>query len=945
MKKIYFLISLVIILILLANVYYYTDIYKKQVAFQKNFLSKQTQVTGYEIDRYGDRFESDLNYIPFSEDLDLFFENKILQNAIITKLEFFYTKFENLVTNISLYDDQNNVYMLFRDRRNNFISDIYTTHSQRQLLNRHQIVQTNSEYFYHLPYFKNNVVVGNLVITIDYLKYIESVFEASYLKDIQWQWLIDMDGNVLFNNVASEDEFRITRIDEIVEGITNEDFNAEIQHKAYINGEEKDIISAYYPVYILYREFGIIFSTQSDIILRSIIQNSLIISILTIVLISLLIGMFIMYIKSQKREWNALKESEDALNNIIETLPIGIIVVDENHNIKKVNEAARELFAGEHEVQEGYKLNDWFFSKEDVQTEGVGEQYYLNNIISYKHENLEYALLREEIPLVIKGEKLFMQALVDITDIEKARKQKAIAVKTKSEFLANMSHEIRTPLNGIIGLTDSIDRKNLTRKQKEFVSSIKKSADLLLSIVDDILTFSKIEAGEMMLEEIPFNLREEIEHATKFLASKAREKKIDFKLEIADEVPEKQIGDPFKMRQIISHLCDNAIKFTGKGAVKVSISLVDNTAGKLILKFVIEDTGIGIPKDKIMHIFDSFTRYDSSRSHKLEGTGLGTTLSKEMIELLKGEIKVESPSGMSSKPECPGTRFTYTIESFSDERVPKNIPTEKITSYAHINVLIVKDNDDLGQNIGEVMRNFGVHIKTNFIQDKTINLIESNLESGKDRYHVLILRDSATFDAFKLAQELYDRKLCEKFLIILTSSNDRKGNYVRSKKLGIDYYLIEPCDHSELFNILQDNFPNIKLSVKGGLLVSKLRKDIHILVAEDNLINQKVAQTFFKNLGYEIDIAENGKQVIEMTNNKDYDIVFMDVMMPELDGWDATRAIRENGKTMPIIAITADVSEEAKDRAKAEGMNDYIPKPVKIDEIKRVLLRWFSETS
>ncbi len=177
----------------------------------------------------------------------------------------------------------------------------------------------------------------------------------------------------------------------------------------------------------------------------------------------------------------------------------------------------------------------------------------------------------------------------------------------------------------------------------------------------------------------------------------------------------------------------------------------------------------------------------------------------------------------------------------------------------------------------------------------------------------------------------------------MASSNDKKGNYVRSRKLGIDYYLIEPCNGSEFFNIFQENFPNIKMTTKNTEQLTRLRKDIEILVAEDNLINQKVNKTFFKNLGYEIDIAENGKIAVEMTEKKDYDIVFMDIMMPEMDGWEATGLMRDKGKDFPIVAITADIGNEARDRAKEEGMNDFIPKPVRIEEIKRVLLRWFSE--
>ncbi len=943
MKKIYLLISLVILLIIAANIYYYLNIYQKQVSFQKSFLSKQTQIAGYDMERYGSQFVSDLNYIPFSEDVTRFFFDEETMVSVSNKLEFFYSKFEDLVTSINLYDNDKHVYSLFKDRRNKYISDEYTSHSQKELLNRDQIRYVNQEYLYYLPVFKDNVVTGNLVVSIDYIKYIESVFEDSYLDSIQWQWLIDLDGNVLYHNLGTN-EVKFGRVQDITAEI-QEGYQNAMQHYAIVDGREQELISAYYPVFLLRRNFGIVFSLPSEVILKTIINNAIMISIFTVLLLALIIGLFIMYIKAQKKEWENLKESEVALNRIIETLPIGVIIVDERQNIRKVNRSAQALFKDEHEIKEGYKLDDWFFRKSRSDHSGESGTDYLNDVLSFRRNNKEYSLLRREIPLVSKGEKLFLEALVDITDIEKARRQKAIAVKTKSEFLANMSHEIRTPLNGIIGLTENLDKKNLTPKQTEFISSIKKSAELLLSIVDDILTFSKIEAGEMFLEEIPFKLREELKHATKLIAPKAREKKLEFNLMIADNVPDKLIGDPFKIRQIISHLGNNAIKFTSKGTINIKVNLLESKTGRIVLEFIIEDTGIGIPREKLTTIFDSFTQFDPSNSRRFGGTGLGTTLSREMVELLNGEVKAESPSGISSDINFPGSRFTFTIEVYSDERIEKKIPSDKITSYAHINALIIKDNHHKGQNLSDVFNNFGINAKVNFFQEKTINLIESNLENGKERFHLLVLRDSQTFNALDLAEKLYEKKLTENFFIIITSINDRKGNYVRSKKLGVDYYLIEPCDNSELFNIIQDNFNNIKLSLTKGPQLSKLRKDIEILVAEDNLINQKVAQTLFKNLGYEIEIAENGTCVLEMIPQKDYDIIFMDVMMPEMDGWEATRAIRGLGKKMPIVAITADVSDEARQKAMDEGMNDYIPKPVKIDEIKRVLLRWFSETS
>jgi len=244
-----------------------------------------------------------------------------------------------------------------------------------------------------------------------------------------------------------------------------------------------------------------------------------------------------------------------------------------------------------------------------------------------------------------------------------------------------------------------------------------------------------------------------------------------------------------------------------------------------------------------------------------------------------------------------------------------------------------------------MLNNFGVKARLNFYHEKSINLIEANIQEEKDRNHIILLRDSINFDAFEFVEKLNEKKLIGKFLVIVTSSNDQKGNYVRSRKLGIDYYLIEPCQGSELFDILQDNFPNVRVAQTGSVLKSKLRKEVSILLAEDNLMNQKLARSFFKNLGYEIDIAENGVEVVKMVDEKDYDIIFMDVMMPEMDGWDAAKEVRKKDYNMPIVPITADFSEDAKARAKMEGMNDFISKPVRIEELKRVLMRWFTESS
>lgn len=942
MKKIYILIPAFIVLLILANIYYYLNIYDHQVSYQKNILLKQAQIASSEIERTGYLFESDLNYIIFSENFLDFFSKPEQQSASIKKLQLFYSKYEELVSNIIYFDNKKNVYNLFRDRKNKFISDIYVAHNQRNLSRIDQINLLSGEYLFSVPVFENNTVVGNLVVTIDYIGVIASIYQKSYLEGIQWQWLIDTEGNILYNNYGKRAELVISTVNSIANEISD-DVSDAIQHIATINGEEQEIISAFYSIRFLRRDFGVIFSIHSDLILKSIINNSISIAFISTLLIVLIILLFYFHLRESRKDYQTLHQSEDSLLRIMDTIPIGMIIYDQDKVVRRMNQFALELFAHE-EVVVKKKLGNWYTSVLKNPSRRSKKEF-LDEVISYKKEDKEYSLLINEIPFHVREEKLFLDAIIDVTVFEKSRKQEAIAVKTKSDFLASMSREIRTPLNGIIGLAENLDQKNLKLKQKDFVYSIKKSAELLLSIVDDILIFSKIEAGEMFLEEIPFKFREEMGHAIKLLIPEANKKNIELLLKIDDNVPEEIIGDPFKIRQIINNLGNNAVKFTQKGRINIKVKQIENISGKLKLEFVVEDTGIGIAPEDINLIFHSVKQSNGTVSVKPEGTKLAPILSKQMIELLKGEIEVESPSKLSTEPDCPGTRFTFTLEVFADQRQKKDIPTDKVTSYSHIKALVIKDNNNYGQKIMEMLKNFGLSARLNFYQEKTINLIQSNLQSEKDRYHILILRDSSSFNAFKLAEALYDQNLINKFLIIMASSNDKKGNYVKSRKLGLDYYLIEPLNGSEIFNIFQDNFPNIKMSPRNTGLLTKLKKDLKILLAEDNIINQKVGQTIFKNLGYEIDIAENGKVAIEKVKQEEYDIVFMDIMMPEMDGWEATRILREEGKDFPIVAITADIGEEAREKAKEEGMNDFIPKPVRIEDVKRVLLRWFTEPS
>jgi CheY-like chemotaxis protein len=500
-------------------------------------------------------------------------------------------------------------------------------------------------------------------------------------------------------------------------------------------------------------------------------------------------------------------------------------------------------------------------------------------------------------------------------------------------------------MNGIIGMSENLLKENLNESQIEQVQIIKRSSDLLMNILNDILDFSKIEAGKMMLEEIPFKLADELNISRELFKPLAEEKGLNIITKIEPDVPDLLIGDPFRLRQVISNLISNAIKFTHSGQITIGVNLMEKYNSALSLLFYVADTGIGIPKENIKKIFTTYEQGKDSVSRKYGGTGLGTTIAKQLVEMMNGEIWVESPSGISADPNFPGSKFNFTIEVHSNEKLNKKYNFSSITQFQQVAVLILNKIKDKHDTIHHFLDQLGINFNFRIYDDSTIESVIFYLEQKKEVYNMLVIMDKPQNDGFTIAQQLKESRLTELFPIIMVSSNDQQGNYQKCKTLGIDYYLIQPYESNELYHIIRTTFPGIKQSSDLTNILNKIRSDLHILVAEDNIINQHITQNIFKHLGYEIDIARNGVEAIEMISKRNYDILFMDILMPDMDGLAATREIRKKlGDKIPIVAITAVDNEEGKVEAFNAGMNDYITKPVKAEAIKQILIKWFSET-
>lgn len=938
MKKLYTYLLVIIVGVIILNIIFYRDIYLRQISYQKNILFQQAEKAGIEIESVISKFESDINKILFSDDIAEIFRSEDIKESGMRKLKLFYSTYDDLIKNIYIYDRNKNVLNVFKDNKDNFIIDYYVAQRQRILENRDIIKLKGNTYHFYLPVFKASQVYGNIIVAIDFTRYLNTVLENFHLENTLWQWILDKDGNVVSKNISGEVDF--TELEEITSNLKKGKRGFK-KHLAYIDNKKEILISIYYPVNVLRQDFGIVFSLNNSVILDYIIKKIVIASSISLAI--LIISLFVLLQIIRKRLSSELKISKEIkkINAIIDNLPIALIILDNERKVKVLNKTAQELLLIKDCKQVmGQNISDRFLlSKTYAADEDSESAYDSNQFILYQREGNEVVVYKKEIPFAQDSDIIYLEAFVDITAVEKSRKYAVAANTAKSEFLAKMSHEIRTPMNGIIGMADALDQKNLTPTQKDHIEIIKKSADLLLNIIDDILDFSKIEAGKMQLEEIPFKLREEIRLSLDLFRPIIEEKKLKLQININPDVPDNIIGDAFRLRQVLSNLISNAVKFTHEGQIAVGVELEEEYSGNLTLLFYVEDTGVGIPEKQIESIFTSFTQAEDSTSRKYGGTGLGTTISKQLVNLMHGEIWVESPSSLSKSKKYPGSKFSFTLEVFSNEKLDKKLHFDDITDFNQVNALILTRNFKDKIRLDNFFKTNRLNYKSSHYPIDRIDELKILLKENKENYHIVFILDEPNYDGFEIVEKLKENKLTDSFIYFLVSSNHKIDNFMLAKRQGIDYYLIQPFEHNILMECLHETFPNVEIIEEKE--EKKIKPDLSILVAEDNIINQKVAETIFSNLGFKVDIVNDGVEVIEKYKQNTYDIIFMDIVMPNKDGIQATVDIRGMGHEIPIIAMTATASKKSQANAIASGMNDYIIKPVKVETVKNILLKWF----
>ncbi len=655
-----------------------------------------------------------------------------------------------------------------------------------------------------------------------------------------------------------------------------------------------------------------------------------------------------------REQSTALQTAEQNYRVLLESIVDAVIVMNKEKIPQYLNPAARELFSG---------YGKQFTTTPFPHPLEIGE----TSELEMQPANREPLVVEMRVAETVwEGIPAYLATFHDITERKQAEQALIEAARLKATFLANVSHEIRTPLNGIIGMTELVLETDLTPEQQEYLEIVRTSSDSLLTIINDILDFSRAEAGMLELTPTEFSLRDTLGDSANAIAIQGQQKGLEISCLVATDVPDILWGDPGRLRQIIINLLGNAIKFTDEGTVVMEVETEWEKGDRVGLHFMISDTGGGIPKDKQNIIFRPFAQVDGSLRRKHGGTGLGLAITSQLVKNMSGKIWVESPSRRARDLSNatiggPGTTMHFTIAFELRREASHRTPPNEPISLRGLKVLVLENNPVDREYLRNLFTQWGLEVQAVDNMETGLTYIQDRGATSEGYDLILLRRQMPDGDGFEWIKRV--RKVCEQpgCILMMTPRTGRRGDAALCRELGVSGYITKPIKPVQLKQAIltalqQQDVPSDKQVLVTRHLLREKKKNrqasnrrkkksfsrrLQVLVAEDNVVNQKLVTRLLEKLGHQVTLVENGRKAVEVWKKKRFDIIFMDMQMPEMDGMEATAIIREEekqtGEHIAIVALTAHAMKGDRETFLAGGMDGYVSKPIQMKDLESAI--------
>jgi len=920
MKKYILIPSAICLLLIILSGFFFYKQYVEHVEARKELLVEYVSVTKTKMEVIMSRVR-ELPHIvmPVMNEKDLVNADTSKYRKNISMLKQFYIDNNYFIRGISIYNNFGDVFSLYRDKDSTFIHDIYKPRNVKVLRSSIEVVVENKSFSIVLPLYQNYSLAGNVEVDIDMALLQRQLFQFCFEKSDLW--LTSVLDEETAQTLPLGGEWVLLFENDLIKGVLD-------RKTGFFQGKIKGLRSSY-KVVTYYESLkvpeqclGIAFSSN----ISPLITSSILAFVMgSMILLAMTIALIYFQNRMNARNRKALDEKDrriDLLQTVYGNAPVAFIVY-RNNSFFTANDYFFKLFDGVAALDDNGKVNFPF---------GFKREFEDWDVCTFEKKGKEIFLGRRQMDMRLDEDRFSIDAFWDITEMEQRLKETVRSDIAKSELLNRVCSDIKKALNSTVFMPQLMDHPS---EETQLVLLDQSTTDLT-GVIDVIQDYANIEAGRVTLEEVPFNLVEEIKKLTDKYQPITRQKGIELRAEIAASAIRNVVGDPMRFNQIINELLFNAIKYTHEGVIRLSLETTELQGRKILIKCSVEDSGQGMPKEKLKKLFS----LDLRDKQEDESIGLGVIITKKLVNMMGGVMRVSSPSPVSTNPLAPGMQFSFSIICFSDHLSDKILDFSSVMSYGEINVLIVTSDHHQMQPLIELLYQKGIHSDTYIYKNDAEDLLINKLVIDKTRYHAVVIGTSNSDMTFSIAEEIHRNDLTEHCLYVLVDVYSQKGNYIKAKSLNMDYYFVKSNDLSIYDSILKKHFSH--LSDEGISKAELVRKDLQILFAENNILSQKIAKLIFTNLGFEnIDFASNELNLISQLNKKKYDVIFIDLKLPSSDAFNVAEVLRLKNYQMPIIAMTSTLSRENIKHIEDSKMDGFLTKPINPNNIKKILIKWF----